>query len=363
MHRVLHILACGKNGGIETLVAEYARASQNENFFVFIWEEGYYEKKIREYGCSTYFLDTGKNGFFKATKKLIELVSDIQPETVITHHGSPLIRVYVILLVLLYHKIPVLMYVHCDAKDELAGSKKIARKIINVVAAKSARRIIAISKYVKESIVKNFKANPEKIEIIYNGVDVSRFSERHVEVHDPIRLVFVGRLVKVKGVQIALQALKICANRNLNFSFTIVGDGPYKKQLEAISKELRVDDYCTFAGMRTDVPQILENSDIFIHPCVWEEGFGIGIVEAMAAGKICICSNSGAIPEIITDGVDGYLVEKGNPEVLAEAIIAAIENKDHWESMQKQAVITAQKYSINKFVSRLDEVVEEIVDE
>lgn len=363
MHKVLHILACGESGGIETLVAEYAKESRHDNYFVFVWEEGYYEKKIREYGCNTYFLDASKNGSFKSAQQLIKLVTDIRPQAIIAHHGSPMIRVYVTLIALFYHKIPVFMYVHCDAKEELTGSNKIARKIINIVAVKSARRVIAISEYVKESIVKNFNAIPEKIEVIYNGIDVSRFSERNLLIHNPVRLVFVGRLVKVKGIQIALQALKICADKNFEFLFMIVGDGEYRSQLEDISKEFGVNNYCTFTGVRTNVPQILENSDIFIHPCIWEEGFGIGIVEAMAAGKICICSNSGAIPEIITDGVDGYLVEKGNPNALAEAIMCTIEKKDNWESMQKQAIATAKKFGMSRFVSRLDESIEEIIDE
>ena len=164
MCTVLHILACGKSGGIETLVSEYARESSHDNHFVFVWEDGYYEKKIREGGCSTYFLDAGKTGSFNATQELIKIVTNVKPDVIITHHGSPMIRVYVTLLSLLFHDIPVLMYVHCDAKDELNGNNRVARKVINFAAAKSSRKIIAISDYVKRSVVTNFKAKPEKIE-------------------------------------------------------------------------------------------------------------------------------------------------------------------------------------------------------
>ena len=178
MCTVLHILACGKSGGIETLVSEYARESSHDNHFVFVWEDGYYEKKIREGGCSTYFLDAGKTGSFNATQELIKIVTNVKPDVIITHHGSPMIRVYVTLLSLLFHDIPVLMYVHCDAKDELNGNNRVARKVINFAAAKSSRKIIAISDYVKRSVVTNFKAKPEKIEVVYNGIDISRFSEK-----------------------------------------------------------------------------------------------------------------------------------------------------------------------------------------
>lgn len=91
MCTVLHILACGKSGGIETLVSEYARESSHDNHFVFVWEDGYYEKKIREGGCSTYFLDAGKTGSFNATQELIKIVTNVKPDVIITHHGSPMI--------------------------------------------------------------------------------------------------------------------------------------------------------------------------------------------------------------------------------------------------------------------------------
>ena len=363
MHKVVHILACGKSGGIETLVAEYAKKSSHDNYFVFVWEDGYYEQQIRECGCDTYFLDAGKAGSFKATQELIAIIKSVKPDVIVTHHGSPMIRVYVTLLSILFRRIPVLMYVHCDAKDELSGSNVIARKAINIAAAKRAKRIIAISNYVKKSIITNFKARPEKIEVVYNGVNVSRFDGMCLSAHDPVRLVFVGRLVKVKGVQIALEALKSCKDRGYRLSFTIVGDGEYREQLEKTAKELEVDKYCSFVGTRRDVPQILANSDIFVHSCTWEEGFGIGIIEAMAAGKICVCSNSGAIPEIITDSVDGFLAEKSNPKALAEVIMKAIDNRERWESIQNRAIMTAHKFDMEKFVAHLDEVVEEVADE
>ena len=176
-------------------------------------------------------------GSFKATQELIAIIKSVKPDVIVTHHGSPMIRVYVTLLSILFRRIPVLMYVHCDAKDELSGNNETARKVINITAAKSAKRIIAISNYVKKSIIVNFKARAEKIKVVYNGVNVSRFAERCLSAHDPVRLVFVGRLVKVKGVQIALEAIKICKENGYNLSFTIVGDGEYRERLEKTAKE------------------------------------------------------------------------------------------------------------------------------
>ena len=175
------------------------------------------------------------------------------------------------------------------------------------------------------------------------------------------------RLIFLSNTSCTLSGLLLRAQKHpfqqFLFHIIFVGDGDYRAQLESDAENLRIEKYCKFAGIREDVPQILADSDIFVHSCIWEEGFGIGIVEAMAAGKVCICSNSGAIPEIITDGVNGYLSEKGNSKALAEAIMTVVDNKDNWENIQIRARTTAYKFNMMNFVSRLDKVVEDIMDE
>lgn len=361
MLKVLHILACGGFGGAERLIADYARYSQHDNYFVFVWEDGHYEEVIRGYGCTTYYLDAKRIGSIKATRKLLEIISDIHPDAIVTQHGSPMIRAYATMLTKRYPGIPVLMYEHCDPKDELNKNHPIARKMINVAAVRNAAKIIAISNFVKDGVVRYYEADPDKVEVIYNGVDTSRFADCNIAIHDPVQLIYVGRLERAKGVQIALQAVKICIDHGYQLSYRIVGDGVYRSDLEELARRLGVVSYCEFTGTRTDIPELLQDADVFVHSCIWEEGFGIAIVEAMAAGKICVCSNAGAIPELITDGANGYLVERGNPEALARRIMLLIDDPNHWSSIQKQAIQSASRYDVQVFVSRLDELLQETV--
>ena len=95
-----------------------------------------------------------------------------------------------------------------------------------------------------------------------------------------------------------------------DFEFQIIGDGPYKTKLESLVKEQHLENKVVFLGTRYDVSQLLEKADIFVHVPIIEEGFGITIVEAMASGKLCICSNSGAISEIIENDGNGFLVNE-----------------------------------------------------
>ena len=110
------------------------------------------------------------------------------------------------------------------------------------------------------------------------------------------------------------------------------------------------------------VPELLSESDIFIHVPVWEEGFGITVVEAMAAGLVCICSKSGAIPEIIADGQNGFIVPKNSSIQLTRTIeeILLNFNEDRINSVKARAKLRAYDFSLEKFVSNLDLLVEEL---
>lgn len=197
-----------------------------------------------------------------------------------------------------------------------------------------------------------------KIEVIYNAARVGDFN---VPIHVPgqtVRFVYTGRLVEEKGVQIAMQALAGLPEE-ISWEFHIVGDGPLKNSLQQLAEELDTGENggFLFHGVSSDIPAILSEMDIFLHTCIWEEGFGIGIIEAMAAGKLCICSRSGAIPEIIRHGIDGFLVEKNNAEELKKCLLEVLSRKKDWEQIQQTARITAGQYGIEQFAGRLDRMI------
>ena len=129
--------------------------------------------------------------------------------------------------------------------------------------------------------------------------------------------------------------------------------------LKGLSRELGIADKVHFLGTRYDIPCLLNDADIFIHMPEWEEGFGLTILEAMAAATVCIVSNNGALPEIITDGENGFLVEKGNIEQLAEKIKLVFELLDtaEMQMIRKNAQKRAEELSIERYASQFDEII------
>lgn len=171
---------------------------------------------------------------------------------------------------------------------------------------------------------------------IHPGIDVERFAAARPAHRDAMRASFgvapdapligiVGRLQPWKGQHVFLRAAARIADAHPGALFVIAGDAiggfsaGYPAELRAFAAELGLESRVIFAGARDDVPAVLAALDVFVHASI-EEPFGIVIVEAMAAGLPVIATRGGGVPEIVTDGIDGYLVECGNDEEMAARI-------------------------------------------
>ncbi|HEY8207143.1 MAG TPA: glycosyltransferase family 4 protein [Myxococcaceae bacterium] len=197
--------------------------------------------------------------------------------------------------------------------------------------------VAGVSGYVSDRLTRRFRFARHKVRTIYNGVDLSRFTPAS-EVFDlppeqaqaphpspgpapapasPVGIVTVAHLIPHKGVDHLVRAMALARSE---LRLTVVGDGPQLEPLRALARELGVAEKVTFAGLRNDVHALLAGCDVFVHPAVWEEAFGLTIAEAMAAGRAVVASRTGGIPELVEDGVSGLLVEPGDPGALARAL-------------------------------------------
>ena len=221
---------------------------------------------------------------------------------------------------------------------------------------------MAISKAVQKSIETIFRMPQEKIKVIYNGTDTRKIHPRvRKNIDGGAKLLYVGRLIEEKGVQTTIDALAALP-ASLTWTFDIVGDGPYREILEKQVRRVGLQNKVNFCGSCNNVPEILNNHDIFIHMPNWEEGFGITVIEAMAAGMICICLSRGGIPEIIEHGKDGILVDsKKELENILKKIMLGECNEKICQ-MSIEASRKAKMFGIEKFANELDSYIKEIHD-
>ena len=358
--RVLHLLVAGEIGGIEVLMRDYALFSSHENHFLFAWSGGAIAEQIEKSGSKVTVLNKEKDGSCHILKTILNICKNEKIDSVMVHHEAPLLRGALCLVKIMFPRIRLMSYVHRNAEDMCGYGVKInwIKKLIYNLSFGVSDEVIAISEFVKKSIIKTFHVNAKKIKVIYNGVDVKRYHPLKSKVQDVINLIYVGRLVEEKGVQLILKSLAQL-NEKVKYHLKIVGDGSYRTKLQELAVKLEIDENVSFLGNRGDVAELLQASDIFIHVPIVDEGFGITVVEAMASGLICICSDNGALPEIITDGVNGYLVKKNDADALSDILseIYGSKEKVNDENMKYLAVKRAQQFSIEKFVNSLDEKV------
>lgn len=197
----------------------------------------------------------------------------------------------------------------------------------------------AVKKYFQEIGCKN-------IEVIPNGIDLQRFRNLDHSKNGFV-VMTVARLEKVKGIEYLIRAIK-------NFQLLIIGEGSERKNLETLVKELNLQDKVKFLGEipNQEVPQYLAKASCFVLPSL-KEGFGIVILEAMAAGVPVIATNVGGIPDIVEHEHTGILVEKGNAEQIAEAIEKIYSNEALRETLIRNATSNLEKYNWNNIIQQV----------
>lgn len=146
-------------------------------------------------------------------------------------------------------------------------------------------------------------------------------------------ILFVGRLIPWKGIQTLIKSYTYILKYNINAQLIIIGSGPIKEELETEIRwknlnSIRFIDYLPIQ----ELYDWYQKADIFVLPSIningETEGLGLVLLEAMASGVPVIGSNTGGIPDIIEDGVNGLLVPPGDPEALADAIVRILENPE-----------------------------------
>ena len=194
--------------------------------------------------------------------------------------------------------------------------------------------IIAVSSQIEA----RYKAEGEvsSVTCIRNGIDLEGKSvqtdrwrtRKELSVDSETCLIgTLGRLTPVKGILYLLQAARILLGRGTNVKVLIVGEGSIRQDLLTQMHDLGISDNVVFLGHREDSDELLQALDIFVLPSL-SEGIPMALLEAMAASRPIVASRVGGIPEIIEDGVDGYLVEPMDVNNLAERCRRLIESPD-----------------------------------
>lgn len=261
-----------------------------------------------------------------------------------------------VLLSRLFRRTTVVHFHAGDIDDYYPLQPRVGRWFINTAIAMSDR-IIAVS---HESAGQLRRLNDSfPISVVPNMIDTSVFlaQPRQVNRSDesrPVRLLFVGAAAKLKGEKDLIRALTLLKRNGVNFRASLLGYGT--EHLAAFCDELGVGESIEHLGpvAMSERYAFYERADILVLP-TYAEALPIAVIEAMAAGLAIVTTNVGGIPEIIDDGKEGFLVNSGDVEALADRIETLVSDPDERIKMGDRARQRCRReMDFDAYVRRID---------
>ena len=240
--------------------------------------------------------------------------------------------------------------------------KRVVARAIN----QPINKVICVSRYGHQCLTALDLLPGERCELVYNAVDLSRvqhdsgraaeFRRRYAIPPDRIVVVQVSWIIPEKGIPDLLKAAALVVPGNPNVQFVFVGEGAYREQYMKEAEKAGLAGHVTWTGLVEDPfsEGVYEAADIVCQVSNWEEVFGWMIAEGMAHGKPIVATRVGGIPELVADGVSGFLVERGEFPAMAEKILMLAGDAGLRERMGRVGAESARaKFNLERNVSQL----------
>lgn len=258
--------------------------------------------------------------------KIIKKIKEIKPDILHTHLGGDIYGP----LASLFTKIPIIV----STEHNLNYQEKRLYNILKKVLLKRLKKVYAVSQAVKEDAIKRYNLKSNKIDVIYNGLDLNYWLNNRDDNKDlnekQIIIGSLGRLNKQKGHLNLIKAISLIKNEN--FRLEIAGKGELEDELEIKIKRLQLEKKVTLVG-QVNNKEWLKKIDIFVMPSLWE-GLGLSILEAMIMKKPIIVSQVDGLKEIVNHK-NAYLYQKNDINKLANLIKYLSQNLETQKVNQK----------------------------
>lgn len=223
---------------------------------------------------------------------------------------------------------------------------------------------IAISEDIQQFLKSVLPKELQNIHLLQNAIDVKRF-EKPVDFissnnNSVCRLISVGRLDKNKNHQFLIDVILDLINKNASVHLTIVGEGDEREALEAKIVHLNLSHQISLVGLQEKVEAYLWNADLYIHSAI-TEGFGLTLVEAMAAGLPVISLNGGGNKNLIHHGENGFIIEEQDVNLFSKSVIELFQNKSAYELFSKKAIGFANQFDIKSYCDKLSSIYKKVL--
>ena len=348
---VLYIIWSLDQGGAERVVLDLAKNADRTQFNITVCclnQKGFFAHELERLGTEVIALHKLPKLDPLIIYKISKVISEKKIDIVVTHLWTSnfwgRIAAYL-------SRVKIIIATEHTTDEKRSWYYHLADRFL----ARISSRIIAVSSSVKVFHHTRSQIPSVKFEIINNGIDIEKFNipvdknkkrkEFGFKDNDFIIGLF-GRFVPAKAHEILLQSLKNIIKAHPQVKVLFAGSGPAEDIIKKLAADLGLAKHIAFAGFRSDIPELYQILDLFVLPSR-REGFPITILEAMASGIPAIVTDVGGNKDIISDGIDGFIIRPNNTEELTEKINFLIDNPETAERFAQ----TGQKTVRENFTS------------
>jgi D-inositol-3-phosphate glycosyltransferase len=243
--------------------------------------------------------------------------------------------------------------------------------------AQQADLLIASTADEANELIDGYGANPQRVSIVPPGVDLGMFqpmdrgeARREIRYGSGRLLLFVGRLERLKGVEVAIRALGLLRDRQHDDVRLLIlgedsheGDENEEDRLKAIATDVGVRDRVDFVGSvaHHELPYFYAAADVCVMPS-YSESFGLVALEAQACGCPVVASGVSGLRSVVRDEVSGYLIDGHDPAMYAERIGRLLADSEHAQQMGRRGRLLAQRFSWTRTADRLEGLIDQVVE-
>jgi len=254
-------------------------------------------------------------------------------------------------------------------REDMSPTMKVVYLGLERLCARFTSRLIAVSRATIEKGVSLHICGREKFSLIYNGIDLDKFSMqvdrvgvlRSLGLDPGCKTVgMIGRLDKQKNPLDFIRAAAVVVQTYAKVQFLIAGDGLLRPDCERLIREMGLEGKFFLLGFRDDIEQIMPALDIVVLSSLWE-GLPVVFQEAMSAGKPIVANNVDGVSDVVIEGSSGYLVTPHRPGEMAERILRLLNDDELSDRLGSTAQQNSTMFSTEQMIEQIELLYKELL--
>lgn len=307
------------------------------DLFVVLLNKGRLSEELKSLGIPVYVIDESKRSFLEIAGMAVRILRKWAPHILHSHRYKENILSFLISMAL-REKVALISTQH-GMPEFYDGSPSLLRRLklqLNYrLLASKIDRTVAVSMDIKKSLVRDYGFQEKRIETIHNGIIVSEMSCHSKSKHDFV-IGSAGRFFPVKDYPFMVEVAKEVVAKTSKIRFELAGEGPMLGVVQGLIRSYELEERFALRGFLHDASTFYQGLDVYLNTSL-HEGIPMSVLEAMANGVPVIVPKVGGLEELVTDGVDGYLVDTRNPRDFADRCLCLYENDTLWQKMAHAA--------------------------